>query len=798
MDKKDLYQRLEGNALFKELVTRSDNNPLISSVIDLIINVGIYSVEISKTIIMNMPEFTLHDENHIFNMLYLTQKLIPEKNLQSLSSADIMMIILAIFLHDIGMAPPRELVMAWKGQLPSNDEIDYEEEISAFRRFRETCIRQLDDIAKFNAHEEFSKAQLIEDQIITDYIRRNHSDRARKMIASNWGGKIKFGDTDLTADLAEVCFSHNENYMELLNMETIKLCDEDTVLCLPFVAIILRLADIIDFDTKRTPSILFSHLTIKNPVSLKEWVKHISINAWSFKGESITFSAQCFHPAIEATIRSFCDMIDDELRNCTFILANLYSDISDVSCYKIKLPAFVNRSKIGAKKEILTGKPVYTYHDTKFTLSKKQVVDLLMGTQLYGKPEFALRELIQNSIDTCMLRKILSESWKEEYTPYICIEYKNVDGEDYLIVEDNGMGMNQEIVDKYYTNLGNSYYTSSEFLDLLSKSGNTFKPISRFGIGILSCFMVCDSMEVNTKRLIAPYQSDEPLKISIDGYDSLFVIKQGERPVPGTTTILRLRETHPWLKMNKEDFVKFVRNLLPLPPFDIDIKTDTEKFVCTPDSFEELDIELEKDYSWEFENNVKIVKINLNDPQKGFRGKGEVALIVNSQNELVGNVNVYNKEVYINHENYLFSSDISYGKNSINKNSTTVDVDENGDISVHDNFYYVAKSDSIISIHGIDVPTKLFKRYGEKTELDLPFPIRFRLDIGNTNDLNLNSSRTQIIYDEVWLHFENQFYDLVCQALCSAVGESEWKIIKSIFRDMSISAKFKEIMLKIE
>ena len=141
--------------------------------------------------------------------------------------------------------------------------------------------------------------------------------------------------------------------MALLNMETIKLCAEDTYLCLPFVAVILRLTDIIDFDAKKTPTILFSHLTIKNPVSLKEWVKHLSVTAWSFGRETITFATQCTHPAIEATIRGFCDQIDEELRNCTLVLTNLNSDIVDVNLYKIKLPAYVNRDKICAKILIL-------------------------------------------------------------------------------------------------------------------------------------------------------------------------------------------------------------------------------------------------------------------------------------------------------------------------------------------------------------------------------------------------------------------------------------------------------------
>lgn len=53
-------------------------------------------------------------------------------------------------------------------------------------------------------------------------------------------------------------------------VETIKVCDTDVYLCVPFVAVLIRLADIVDFGSKRTPQILFSHLAVKKSVALAE------------------------------------------------------------------------------------------------------------------------------------------------------------------------------------------------------------------------------------------------------------------------------------------------------------------------------------------------------------------------------------------------------------------------------------------------------------------------------------------------------------------------------------------------
>ena len=78
----------------------------------------------------------------------------------------------------------------------------------------------------------------------------------------DWNGKILFRDADLTVEFAQICYSHNEDALTLLDLEKNYLCAENTFACLPLVGVILRLADILDFDAKRTPAILYSHLYV--------------------------------------------------------------------------------------------------------------------------------------------------------------------------------------------------------------------------------------------------------------------------------------------------------------------------------------------------------------------------------------------------------------------------------------------------------------------------------------------------------------------------------------------------------
>ncbi len=263
----------------------------------------------------------------------------------------------------------------------------------------------------------------------------------------------------------------------------------------------MRLSDLLDFDAKRTPSVLYSHLFVRHPISIKEWGKHRAIEAWTINSECIQYHAKCSHPAIEASIHGFCDVIDNELSSCNNIISGIndFNRIQGKEC-SIKIPFKVDRSKVCTKKGI-DGNPVYIYKETQFNLSKNQVIDLLMGTKLYGDPEVALRELLQNSIDACLLRSALETSWNTPYTPEIHIKYFTENDEDVLEIIDNGTGMDQNIIDSYYSKVGASFYKSSEFYDLKSQSNAKFTPTSRFGIGILSCFMVADTMMVDTRRV---------------------------------------------------------------------------------------------------------------------------------------------------------------------------------------------------------------------------------------------------------------------------------------------------------
>lgn len=353
-----------------------------------------------------------------------------------------------------------------------------------------------------------------------------------------------------------------------------------------------------------------------------------------------------------------------------------------------------------------------------------------------------------------------------------------------LRVSDNGVGMNQHIIDNYYTNVGCSYYSSREFSELMVSFKSSFTPISRFGIGILSCFMVCDSMEVTTRRIRERFECDEALHISIEGYESLFVISDSNKKEPGTDTILTLRPVHPWDRMNEEEFMQCIKGIVPNPAVQIEIETNKGSELYSSDYFDDLDLKPLLDYSWNNIKNIRKIDIDLTCEAYGFKGKGCIGILI--KNGLPAEeIEILSKDVEIDGEIYTLSSNIKYKTNCITETSTSISVDEDGEIDTNTSWSERFKSKASLSIHGIEVPYNLFPDYSNgmsKAALKIPFPFSFRLDIGVNSDLNLNSARDQIIYDEKWLTFEENLYRIICRRLKDTLSSSDWKILNEIIQ----------------
>ena len=164
---------------------------------------------------------------------------------------------------------------------------------------------------------------------------------------------------------------------------------------------------------------------------------------------------------------------------------------------------------------------------------------------LYSDKDIFLREIVANGIDAITKHKNLvdmGEATKEES------EYKIVVSVDEkaktLTVEDNGIGMTAEEVEKYITQI--AFSGAADFLHKYENaSGDGI--IGHFGLGFYSAYMVSENVEIYTKS----YKDEPAVQWSSDG-NSTYKMDETDKPTRGTKIVMHIAE-------GEEEFLKASR-----------------------------------------------------------------------------------------------------------------------------------------------------------------------------------------------------------------------------------------------
>ncbi len=155
------------------------------------------------------------------------------------------------------------------------------------------------------------------------------------------------------------------------------------------------------------------------------------------------------------------------------------------------------------------------------------LIPLLTGDNIYAKKEVFARELIQNSIDAIAVRASKDNTFDQ--TIYITLGQAK--GRKFFRIKDYGTGMDRFKIERYFTSIGRSFYSGDEYRDLEIE----YKPISNFGIGFLSAFMICREIDVKTRYYL---DEQEGLRLHIPNYDGCFFIEKDDTLDIGTEITL--------------------------------------------------------------------------------------------------------------------------------------------------------------------------------------------------------------------------------------------------------------------
>lgn len=122
------------------------------------------------------------------------------------------------------------------------------------------------------------------------------------------------------------------------------------------------------------------------------------------------------------------------------------------------------------------------------------VVDLL-SRHLYTTPQVYLRELVQNAVDALTARRLSTiEQPDPADEPSVLVVPSDCSDDGRLLVADNGIGLSRDDITAVLSTIGRSSKR-----DDLGFARQDF--LGQFGIGLLSCFLVTDEIELRTRAV---------------------------------------------------------------------------------------------------------------------------------------------------------------------------------------------------------------------------------------------------------------------------------------------------------
>lgn len=463
--------RLEDVEFYKYL--QSIASPFLSNIESIVQE---KSIVLANEIPKIFDTYTIHDINHSLRILQHCYCLVQDK-ITEMNELDIVILFYSAILHDIGMAVSTEELEQIKTQGYNYNGLKFS-----------AMLHQRNNDEKI---------------AMQDFIRTIHADRANDYVLNEQKNKYLLPNQefiDFRAEVGKVCASHGKDFSWILKNLSSETFKGTYKFNLQFCSFLLRLGDLLDFDSNRTPPILYRMIE-PTGYGKAEWQQHFMINNFQkiidneSKQKTITINGASENPKIHRKFLMYLKWIENEVASIINALKKLPLS------YHLNLNPFldVNITTSG-----------YTFSDKKLSIDYQAITKLLMGEKIYGDKKLALREMIQNSIDACKLRKEFEDHQKqygdEEFSASIKIIINSEAG--YVSIKDNGMGMTMEIVNNYFLNIGKSYYTSESFL----LEEYSYKPIGNFGIGFLACFMLSDEIKIMTRHI----DSENKISISLE------------------------------------------------------------------------------------------------------------------------------------------------------------------------------------------------------------------------------------------------------------------------------------------
>jgi molecular chaperone HtpG len=522
-------------------------------------------------------EYTDHSFRHVLGMLKTAEWIIPETTKPLLTPADWLFLVLSIYFHDVGL-------------LISRNEYENRSQNPEFAKFKAAPPIPLPKYIEFTARLQQLPLDQRERILYQEFVRFSHGQRIKAWIEgaalddNNSAIEIRriisglFVGLDLTVkrDLGLACESHTKD--DIADTRKYKVsqpygASANETVNLQYIAAILRTVDLLQITKGRAPSVLFQIISPTDPVSQLEWQKQGAVRSVRAKpgtdregkasldvqSDTIEVHARFGQADGFFGLTSYLAYAERELQACQAAILKSGPLLLKPPSYPWK---FIDSSGVEAAG--------FLTESFGFSLDQQKILDLLTGHTLYNDTSVVLRELTQNALDAVRLQAEL-DGHVDAACGSIAISWNSSDR--VLTVADNGTGISQETIVNHLLKVGSSRYQAPLFKERFPN----FCPISRFGIGVLSTFMVSDNVQITT----CSADDDQARRIEFRSVHGKYLIKLLDKVSDreeigvyphGTSVRLTLRPT-----ANIGNVLKIASMWLMFPKCRVTVKIDSQE-----------------------------------------------------------------------------------------------------------------------------------------------------------------------------------------------------------------------------
>lgn len=477
------------------------------------------------TIKSNYPHFSDHGIAHSNKIIDKIQCFLGEQRIKELGATDTFLLLMAGLTHDVGMILTYKMIeKVWSSEeaknivesLTQNEDEKISDAAKLILKGRESIRRENEDNLIWAL--EVKNAVTI---ITSEFFRGNHAllgssylsgqEEFSKLASGFHAEKLPRRYMDM---LALVAYLHGASTNEVMD-KLYQRADgwKGDYIHPRFIACMIRLGDLLDFDSDRFDLYSLSLLKDIPDSSVVHKEKHSSVRHMLVSPTSIEAELNCKTDAVYRVARKWFDWLEDEVSFQSREWSNIAPE--DLS----GLPPMISKGNIKILFNGLRVKPELM--NLKFTMSQQKIFNILRGGGIYRDPGFVfIRELVQNAFDASNIqlcndirmgthsyalngKKISDLQFPDDipsevYNQYpvdLTVQWKdNQKNTIVVICEDKGTGISEEALLHMTQKVGESNRNRID-----KDIPYWLKPTGTFGVGLQSIFFVADSFIVETK-----------------------------------------------------------------------------------------------------------------------------------------------------------------------------------------------------------------------------------------------------------------------------------------------------------